>query len=305
MAFKALKQNRDSNLAKFAEAAKAGSKSYEDNRFWELTLDKNQSGSAVIRFLPAPDGEDLPFVKTFKRSFKGPTGKWYIENCLSTIGKDDPVGALCSALWNTGVDKDKEKARGMKRKLTYISNILVINDPGNPANNGKVFLFRYGQKVFAKIQDAMEPEFADETPLNPFDFWAGADFKFKCRPVEGYRNYDKSEFADPSELLDGDDVKLEKVYDSLYSLKEFLDEKNFKSYTDLEAKLKTVLGDQALINNLGAVSDKSAEDLAKSEDAPAPGKDAKRETTTETEKSPDADEGDDADISYFKRLAQS
>lgn len=296
MAFAALKKNSQSTLAKLAEAAKGGSRSYEDTRFWEPTLDKTGSGTALIRFLPDKDPEHPPFVKTYRRQFKGLSGKWYINDCLSTINQDDPVGLYCKQLWDSGSEANKDKARGMKRKLTYVSNILVINDPGNPANNGRVFLFRYGVKIFAKLEDVMSPEFEDEKPMNPFDPFTGASFKLKIRQVEGYRNYDKSEFDSPSELFDGDEDKLEAVEKSLYSIAEFVDAKRFKSFSDLEARFKSVMGD------LPVVDSKSAEDLAKSELPAEPRSETAIESRSEISE-PAVDSEDDEEA-YFQRLAR-
>ena len=223
-----------------AENAPQEKKSYVDERLWKPELDKSGTGSAVIRFLPAPDGEELPWVKVFKHAFQGPTGKWYIENSLTTISKNDPVSEHNSALWNTGLETDKETARKQKRKLEYYSNIYVVSDSKHPENNGKVFLFRYGKKIFDKIMAAMQPEFEDETPINPFDFWEGANFKLKIRKVDGYWNYDKSEFDKPSKLNDNDD-EMEKIWNTQYSLKDFTAPSNFKSYDELKTRLDAVL----------------------------------------------------------------
>ena len=199
MSFANLKKNRDT-ISKLLDAANAtgggtDKKSYNDERLWKPTVDKAGNGYAVIRFLPAAEGQELPWVRYWDHGFKGPTGKWYIERSLTSIGLEDPVGELNSKLWNSGVDEDKETARKQKRRLHYVSNIQVISDPGNSANDGKVFMYQYGKKIFDKLMDAMQPQFADEEAYQPFDFWEGADFRIKIRQVEGYRNYDKSEFA--------------------------------------------------------------------------------------------------------------
>ena len=220
----------------------AGSK--DDTRLWQPTVDKAGNGMAVIRFLPAPavDGDDaLPWVRRFDHGFQGPGG-WYIENSLTTLGQKDPVSEYNTTLWNYGIEANKEIARKQKRRLHYIANILVVSDPSNPSNEGEIKLFKFGKKIFDKITEAMNPEFADETPINPFDMWEGANFKLKIRNVEGYRNYDKSEFADKSALLDGDDEKLESLWKKEFSLKEFTEPSNFKSYEVLKAKLDKVLG---------------------------------------------------------------
>tara|TARA_R100000152_G_C6770127_1_gene196205 strand:+ start:543 stop:1460 length:918 start_codon:yes stop_codon:yes gene_type:complete len=213
-----------------------------DERLWKPELDKTGNGYAVIRFLPAPDQEEMPWAKIWSHSFKGPGGQWYIENSLTTIGKDDPVGELNRELWNSGREQDKATARVQKRKLSYYSNIYVVQDPAHPENEGKVFLYKYGKKIFDKLVEAMQPAFKDETPLDPFNLWQGADFKVKIRKVDGYWNYDKSEFAAPGTLGGYDDATLENIWKQSYSLAEFEDSKNFKSYEDLKKRLDLVLG---------------------------------------------------------------
>jgi hypothetical protein len=212
----------------------------DDERFWQPTADKAGNGYAVIRFLPAPGEEDVPFIRLFEHGFKGPGG-WYIENSLTTLGKNDPVSDYNTKLWNSGIESNKEIARKQKRKLNFISNIYVVHDSGNPDKEGKVYLFKYGKKIFDKLKEAMEPQFEDEEAVNPFDLWSGANFKLKIRQVEGYRNYDKSEFDKAGPLFD-DDKKLEAVWKQEYSLQEFLAPSNFKSYEELEARLSKVLG---------------------------------------------------------------
>jgi hypothetical protein len=241
----ALKKN--SSLGKLARALETTTKnsgSKEDERLWQPEVDSAGNGYAVIRFLDAPavDGEDaMPWVQVFSHGFQGPGG-WYIENSLTTLGQKDPVSEYNTQLWNSGIEANKEIARKQKRRLTYISNVLVIKDTANPANEGKVFLYKYGKKIFDKIKEKIEPQFEDEKAVNPFSFWEGANFKLKIRKVEGYRNYDKSEFDNPSPLFEGDDEKIEKVWKAEYSLKEFLDPKHFKSYDELKSKLDRVLG---------------------------------------------------------------
>ena len=246
--FSQFKRNRNS-LEKLTKAiqdttqpAESGSK--EDTRFWQPEVDKAGNGMAIIRFLPGPsvDGDDgLPWVRVFNHGFQGPGG-WYIENSLTTLGQKDPVSEYNSTLWNSGIEANKEIARKQKRRLTYMSNILVISDPKHPENEGQIRLYKYGKKIFDKINETMNPEFPDEKPVNPFDFWEGANFKLKIRQVEGYRNYDKSEFESPAPLFDGDDDKLEALWKKEYSLKEFLEPKHFKSYEVFKAKLDKVLG---------------------------------------------------------------
>jgi len=240
-----------SNLDKLTKAieqlnSNQGSQDSSDDNYWRPEVDKAGNGYAVIRFLPAPavDGDDgLPWTKIYTHGFQGPGG-WYIENSLTSLNNGkDPVSEYNSELWNSGIEANKEIARKQKRRLTYISNILIVEDPKHPENNGQVKLYKFGKKIFDKITDAMNPppEFG-ETPVNPFDLWKGANFKLKIRKVEGFQNYDKSEFDAPSALYDGDDAKLEAIWKSEYSLKEILDPKNFKSYDELKVRLTRVLG---------------------------------------------------------------
>ena len=296
MSFQNLKRNRD-QISKLVQAAESvgGStetKSYVDERIWKPTVDKAGNGYAVLRFLPATEGAELPWVRYWDHGFKGPTGLWYIENSLTSIGQSDPVGELNSRLWNTVNDSDKEKARAQKRRLHYVTNILVLQDPSNPANEGKVFLYKFGKKIFDKIMDSMQPEFADEEPVNPFDFWEGADFKLKIRNVEGYRNYDKSEFSSPSALYEGEDTRLETVYDQLHDLSEFTSPSNYKSYDDLKAKLMKVLGEEA---TAGAYTVK--QEMQINEPIPAP------EPQRLEPVSADQLSDEDDTMSYFAKLA--
>ena len=222
------------------ESAPVEKQSYVDERLWKPELDKSGNGYAIIRFLPAPDGEEMPWVKLWNHAFQGPTGKWYIENSLTTLNQKAPVSEYNSKLWNSGVESDKEIARKQKRKLQYYSNIYVVSDPKHPENEGKVFLFRYGKKIYEKVMEALQPQFEDETPVNPFDFWEGANFKLKIRKVDGYWNYDKSEF-DSASKLNEDDSELDKIWKSEYSLKDFLAASNFKTYDELKNRLDDVL----------------------------------------------------------------
>jgi len=260
--FANLKRGR-SDLAKLTKAieasgqssSEAGSK--DDTRMWQPSVDKSGNGMAVIRFLPAPavDGDDaLPWVRTFSHGFQGPGG-WFIDNCLTTLNEKCPVCEHNNTLWNSGIEANKDVARKQKRKLSYLANVLIVSDPSNPENEGQIKLFKFGKKIFDKITEAMNPEFADETPVNPFDLWEGANFKLKIRNVEGYRNYDKSEFADKSALLDGDDAKLEELWKKEFSLKEFTEKKQFKPYDQLKTRLDKVLGFE------GALSTIKAEDV--------------------------------------------
>lgn len=241
--FSELKNKRGTSLDTLNSAmnkmSNTNNYSSDDDQYWKPEVDKVGNGYAVIRFLPAPAGEDVPFVRIWDHGFQGPGG-WYIERSLTTLGQDDPVSEYNSKLWNSGVEKNKEIARKQKRRLKYISNIYVVKDPANPQNEGKVFLYSFGKKIFEKINDAMNPRFPDEQPINPFDFWEGANFKIKIRKVEGWSNYDTSEFADPSQLAD--DSQLESIWKQQHSLKEIIDPKNFKSYDELKSKLNKVLG---------------------------------------------------------------
>ena len=258
-----------------------------DERLWKPELDKSGNGYAVIRFLPATDGEDLPWAKVYSHAFQGPGG-WYIENSLTTLGAKDPVSEYNRDLWNSGNDGDKDVVRRQKRKLSYYANIYVVKDPVNPHNEGGVFLFKFGKKIFDKLTAAMQPEFEDETPINPFDFWQDANFKLKIRNVDGYWNYDKSEFDAPSPLLDDDDA-LEALWKKEYPLADFTAQSNFKSYEDLERRLKSVLGQKQ------AQRPRIDEEVVQ-EDDPTP------VAAAAVASAPDADE-DDA-LSYFQKLAE-
>lgn len=265
-----------------------------EDLFWKPDVDKVGNGYAVIRFLP-PQNEDIPFVRIYDHGFQGPGG-WYIEKSLTTIGKQDPVGELNSKLWNSG---DQETARKQKRRLSYYSNIYIVKDPAHPSNEGKVFLFKYGKKIFDKINDLINPQFEDEKPINPFDLWEGATFRLKIRMVEGYRNYDKSEFEAAAPLSEDDDM-LERVYKQTHSLQQFLDPKNFKSYEDLEKKLNKTLGRNSTSasapsrNALNTIEDELPET------APTPKKEAKPEVESVPWKTDDEDD----DFDFLKRLAE-
>ena len=250
---------RSNSLDKLLNAVKEDNapqekKSYVDERLWKPELDKSGNGYSVIRFLPSPEGEDLPWAKVWNHAFQGPTGQWYIENSLTTIGQKDPVSEYNSKLWNSGVESDKEIARKQKRKLQYFSNILVVSDPKHPENEGKVMLFRYGKKIFDKMMEAMQPAFEDETPINPFDFWEGAEFKLKIRKVDGFWNYDKSEFSAPSPIAD-DESKIESIWKSQHSLAEKLDASNFKSYDELSTRFHAVISGTTTVGNVSEEMD--------------------------------------------------
>lgn len=296
--FAALKSNRKSSLeALISETTKASAGPGEarpDDNLWKPEVDKAGNGYAVIRFLPAPEGEDLPWVRMFNHGFQGPGG-WYIENSLTTLNKKDPVSEYNSMLWNSGIESNKDQVRKQKRRLNYYANILVVKDPANPANEGKVFLYKFGKKIFDKLNEAMNPEFEDESPMNPFDMWEGADFKLKIRNVEGYRNYDKSEFDSPSAISDNDE-DLERIWKSEYSLQELVDPKNFKSYEELKAKMNRVLG---LDGTAGGGSMASADEV-EIQEAPRPKAAAAPSFATAAAT---ASDDDDDSMSFFEKLA--
>ena len=295
MDFEALKQS-SSNFDKLTKAIEAnlGSENkeqnkskYQDDRFWKPELDKTGNGYAVIRFLPAVEGEDLPWQRIWSHAFQD-KGGWYIENSLTTLGQKDPVSEENTRLWNTGLDSDKEIARKRKRKLSYYSNILVVSDPKHPENEGKVFLFKFGKKIFDKITEAMQPAFDDEQPINPFDFWKGANFKLKIRKVDGYWNYDKSEFEGVSTLAESDD-KIKEIWSKQYALKPFLDPSNFKTYDELKEKLNRVI-----------TGDRNASTV---ENANLPPKTNDTAKSTPVSAQPEASDDDDT-LSYFSKLAE-
>jgi hypothetical protein len=270
-----------------------------DDRIWKLECDKSGNGYAVIRFLPAPNGEDLPFVKLYSHAFQGPGG-WFIENSLTTLNQKDPVSELNSELWNNGTDAGKEIARKQKRKLTYVSNIYVVKDPANPANEGKVFLYKFGKKIFDKITAAMQPEFEDETPIDPFDFWQGANFKLKAKNVAGYRNYDSSEFAAQGAMLDDDDA-MEAIWKKQYSLAELVAPDQFKSYDELKKRLDYVLGNKGSRRQDAEVADEESTSRGSVRDLD---EDLRTELSNLTpSKSSSYDEEDDDTLNYFARLA--
>jgi len=273
-----------------------------DDRIWKPTVDKSGNGYAIIRFLPEPEGCDLPWTRVYTHAFQGPGG-WFIENSLTTLGQKDPVSEHNSQLWNSGSDANKEIARKQKRRLSYYSNIYVISDPANPENEGRVFLYKYGKKIFDKIQEAMKPEFVDETAINPFDLWSGANFKMKIRKVEGYQNYDKSEFEKPSALFDDDD-KLEKVYSQEHDLNEFTAPDKFKSYDDLKKRLVYVLGmNQPTKRQDPEVAQEEATwERERSGDYSTPA--ATPEPAVASAASSSSDDEDDS-LSYFAKLVNS
>ena len=275
-----------------------------DERLWKLECDKSGNGYAVIRFLPAPNGEDLPFVKLYSHAFQGPGG-WYIENSLTTLGQKDPVSEYNTMLWNNGTDAGKEAARKQKRKLTYLANIYVVKDPANPANEGRVFLFKFGKKIFDKLTAAMQPEFEDEEAIDPFDFWQGANFKLKAKNVAGYRNYDSSEFARPDALLDDDDA-MEAVWKKEYSLAELVAADQFKDYDALKKRLDYVLGVRGVpkMQDPETVEMEESWERERRGEAPEVPQSMKDELSVLSSSSSSSDEEEDDALSYFAKLAE-
>ena len=303
MAFKDLK-NKSKDLSKITQELdklnKGGAESYKDDRFWKPELDQASNGFAVIRFLPVVDGEDVPWARVFSHGFQG-KGGWFIENCPTTLGKKCPVCEANNELWNSGVEDDKTVARDRKRKLSYVANVYVVSDPKHPENEGKIFLFKFGKKIFDKIMEKIQPEFPDDQPVNVFDFWQGANFKLKIRKVAGYINYDKSEFEEPSALMGGDDAKLESLWKKQHALKEFTNAENFKSYDELKSKMDSVLrgGSEGKA--------KTAEEMEEIEEAEsrfgsAKSKPAPKMPEKKSQVEDDAEEEDA--LSYFEKLAK-
>ena len=295
MDFESLKQSSSNFDAitkaletKLAPEDQSNKNKYQDDRLWKPELDKTGNGYAVIRFLPASNGEEMPWQRVWSHAFQD-KGGWYIENSLTTLNQKDPVSEENTRLWNTGLDSDKEIARKRKRKLSYFSNILVVSDPKHPENEGKVFLFKFGKKIFDKITEAMQPAFEDEKPINPFDFWKGANFKLKIRKVDGYWNYDKSEFEGVSAVADSDD-KIKSVWEKQYALKPFVDPSNFKTYEELKEKLNRV------------ISGTRKTETVESTDLPPKTNGSVK--SQEVKSSPTSDDDEDDTLSYFSKLAE-
>ena len=310
-----LRASRTNDFGKIASAFEkianpsTDSKSYEDDRFWKLERDKAGNASAVIRFLPRVEGDELPWVKIFSHGFQGPTGKWYIENSLTTPrnghnGQNDPVGELNTTLWNSGSEANKEIARKQKRRLHFISNILVVSDPKHPENEGKVMLFKYGKKIFDMIMNKARPTFEDEKPVNVFDLWEGANFKIRMRTVEGYPNYDQSAFADPTPVAPSDEAILS-VVNRQVKLGEFLEDKHFKSYDELKAKLDSVLSGSGPVPTAEELTN---EPLPVAEpksfaSAPAPTYTTSYAAAPAPSKAPEINDNDEFDMSFFQKIA--
>lgn len=292
MNFKDLKKKSSTNINQLiTEMDKlSGHKSYVDDRYWTLPLDeKTGNATALIRFLPVAKNNNFPWVSLFSHGFQGPGG-WYIENSLTTLGQSDPLSEMNSELWSTGIDANKDIVRKRKRKQHFISNILVVSDPRNPANEGKVFLYKFGKKIFQKIQDALKPEFDTDKPVDVFDFWVGASFRLKVRKVEGYPNYDNSFFEGPSAICDGNDVRMEEVWNTEYDLNELVSPKNFKTYDELKTRLNRVLGNTSKAGpTTEAKSIREATSKPKTADVPW--------------SDPEATADDDEALAYFKGLA--
>jgi hypothetical protein len=308
MDIQALRKMRNSDFSKIAGEfekianPQSESKSYVDDRFWRLEGDKAGNGTATIRFLPRVEGDELPWVRIFSHGFQGPTGKWYIENSLTTLGENDPVGELNTKLWNSGSEANKEIARKQKRKLSFTANVLIVSDPKHPENEGKVMLFKFGKKIFDKIMDKARPTFEDEKPVNVFDLWEGANFKLRMRKKDGYANYDESVFSEPAPITEDED-KLLAVVNAQHKLTEFTDRKNFKSYDELKKKLEEVLSGDSFAS-------KSAAEIAEEEDRPVrqasePAKSAPAFTPKASKPAPTSVDDDDEDVmAYFEKIAK-
>jgi len=301
--FDALKQNRKSSfdkltseLNKLTQPVQNQDNPNNDDRYWKPDVDKAGNGYAIIRFLPAPSGEDVPFVRIWDHGFQGPGG-WYIEKSLTTFNKPDPASEYNSKLWATGIESNKELVRKQKRRLSYFSNIYVVKDPTRPQNEGKVFLFKYGKKIFDKINEAMHPQFEGEVRINPFDLWEGANFKLKIRKLDGYQNYDKSEFDFKAPLLQDDD-ELEAVWKKEYSLQDLLDPKNFKSYEELKARLEKAIGIASETSNSNSSHMHEEDEAFPVPQKAVPAKEAPKAAAP-------WDDDEDEDLSFFKKLASS
>lgn len=317
MDIKSLRASTRTDFSKItAEFEKTGNpgggekKSYEDTRFWKPERDKAGNASATIRFLPRTEGDELPWVKVFSHGFKGPTGRWYIEDSLTTIGQADPVGELNMRLWNSTTDDNspaRKQARAQKRKLNYIANILVVNDPKHPENNGKVFLFKFGKKIFDKIMDKARPTFEDEDPINVFDYWEGANFKLRMKVVEGYPNYDSSDFEAVAPVASNDEG-IVAIARQQHKLSEFIDPKNFKTYDELKKKLEMVLSGSSVSESAASMStdedDEPVRPAAKAKAAPSPGPSKEPPTAKSKSRAPQEEDEEDM-MSYFQSIADS
>lgn len=303
MSFKDMKKNAQGNMKRLldeAEKLKKGGDSYDDDRFWKPVVDKSGNGFAVIRFLPPIEGEDLPWVRQFSHGFQG-KGGWFIENCPTTIGGKCPVCEANNELWNSGIEANKKTASNRKRKLSYISNILVISDPASPQNEGKVFLYKYGKKIYEKIERKMQKVYPTDKTFNPFDFWDGADFQLKIRKVDGYQNYDESSFDGQSPLFGGNDAQLEALWKTQYALKEFTNPSQFKTYAELKAKFDSVLAGSA---GQGKRAEDEGDDSGNEPNEEAPPA-RKPQSKAPSKPAESEDEFSEDAMSYFEKLARS
>lgn len=284
------------------EAEKMGGNNSSDNpNLFKLETDKVGNGRAVIRFLPAPPNEDLPFVKLYNHGFQV-NGRWFIENCLTTLGEECAVCRANSELWNSGVDSDKEIARTRKRKLSYYANVYIVSNPADPSLEGQVKIFRFGAKVFDKIKASMKPEFEDDPVIDPFDLWNGANFRLRVKKVAGYPNYDDSVFEPPSALLDGDDDKLEALWKTEHSLQELVSRDKFKSPEELEKRLNYVLGSKPISQSVRE-QEEELEPLAQSSESDIMKELEESYSRSKSSTVEETDEDEDDAMAYFSKLA--
>lgn len=296
---------RNSDFSKiateFEKTVNPQSQSYQDDRFWKPERDKAGNAQATIRFLARTEGDELPWVKIFDHGFQGPSGKWYIENSLTTIGQPDPVSELNTKLWDSGSEANKDIARKQKRRLHYVANVLIISDPKHPENEGQVKLFKFGKKIFDKLIDKARPTFEDEDPVNVFDYWEGANFKLRMKTVEGFPNYDASTFAEPSPVADSDEEILA-IAQKQYKLSEFLDPKNFKSYDELKRKLDVVLSGEFVGLTATEIAEQEERPVATAAEPEA--KEAPVQAAKPASKIPEINDDDDV-MAYFQSIADA
>ncbi len=311
-----LSQQRKNRAAIFEKVEQSLSNSgQEDKRFWKLSRDKAGSGSAVIRFLPPVGDDELPWVKTFTFGFQGPTGKWYINDSPSTVGLPDPVYEANAALYRTKNPDDEKLAKSRKRKTVYISNILVIKDPSNPENEGKVFLFKYGSSIHDMIIEKSKPEFDDQDSILVWDLWEGANFKLRCKVKDKYPNYDSSEFDSVSGLFDGDEDQLEAMLGKCHRLAEFVDPARYKSYDTLKAEFEAVINARPVAPAASRLDSDSNDDdndarkmleaASRAERVNRPEKVERVEKVTKKEESTEQTDGDSDDDEYFRKLLEN
>ena len=308
MSFSSLKKNKASVFSKLQKQLEDTNKvGTTDERLWKLTTDKAGNGFAVIRFLPASDGEDMPFVKMYSHGFQGPGG-WYIENSLTTLGKDDPLGEYNRELWNSGDETLKEQVRKQKRKLSYYANVYIVKDPGNPENEGQVKIYRFGKKIYDKIMDAVNgDELEGREGINPFDFWTGANFKLRAKKVAGYPNYDSSEFTDASVLEDLDDAQLESIWKRQHLLQSIVAPDQFKTYEQLKARLEAVLNLKSSAGSNTSAPTKPAEAVVSAKPSFSTSDDVEpaQETVVASHDEPKTESTEEDDVlDYFRKLAE-